>query len=183
MPNGPQATRHQAARHLCSPSGNACQAYMMTTSSSLTAAGIAFDVGFKRGGALLLSATRAAALLLAAPSVPTEPLGSGQRPPNLWSASNELGGRIGWRVRGALGCAPDLGTCSAPADLLVVTCMLIWLRNGSSLFKADSFAVSRWTVSSDDVALFCWMILCRVDIPLPSRPIPQLVQKHQHNPL
>ena len=165
---------------------------MMTTSSSLTAAGIAFDVGFKRGGALLLSATswavalcfkRAAALLIAAASVPTEPLGSGQRPPNLWSASNELGGCIGGRVRGALGCAPDLGTCSAPADLLVATCMLIWLRNGSSQFKADSFAVSRWTVSSDDVRSICWMILCRVDIPLPSRPIPQLVQKHQHNPL
>ena len=52
----------------------------MTTSSSLTAAGIAFDVGFKRGGALLLSATRAAALLLAASSVPTEPLRCGVRP-------------------------------------------------------------------------------------------------------
>ena len=162
----------------------------MTTSSSLTAAGIAFDVGFKSGGALLIFATswavalcfkRAAALLIAAASVPTEPLGSGQRPPNLWSASNELGGCIGGR--GALGCAPDLGTCSAPSDLLVATCMLIWLRNGSSQFKADSFAVSRWTVSSDDVRSICWMILCRVDIPLPSRPIPQLVQKHQHNPL
>ena len=65
---------------------------MMTTSSSLTAAGIAFDVGFKSGGALLIFATswavalcfkRAADLLIAAASVPTEPLGSGQRPPNL----------------------------------------------------------------------------------------------------
>ena len=163
---------------------------MMTTSSSLTAAGIAFDVGFKRGGALLLSATPWAVALCfkRATSSPmgsdfTEPLGSGQRPPNLWSASNELGGRIGWRVRGALGCAPDLGTCSAPSDLLVATCMLIWLRNGPLRTHLDRFVVSRWTVSSDDVALFCWMILCRVDIPLPSRPIPQLVQKHQHNPL
>ena len=52
----------------------------MTTSSSLTGAGIAFDVGFQRCGALLLAATRAAALLLAASSVPTEPLRCGVRP-------------------------------------------------------------------------------------------------------
>ena len=52
---------------------------MMSTSSSLTA-DIAFDVGFKNCGALLLAATRAAALLLAASSVPTEPLRCGVRP-------------------------------------------------------------------------------------------------------
>ncbi len=127
----------------------------------------------------------------------TEPLGCGLAGGNddfgcscsLPYLNDSGGGAVGGL--GTCVCATDVGTCvCAPvgmmigaAALLVATCMLIALRNGTSQFRALSFAVNKWTVSNELVASICWMILCRVDIPLPSRPIPQLVQKHQHNPL
>ena len=136
--------------------------------------------------------------MLVATHDPTEPLGCGLAGGNddfgrscSLPYLNDSGGGGGVGGLGTCVCATDVGTCvCAPvgmmiwaAALLVATCMLIALRNGTSQFRALSFAVNKWTVSNELVASICWMILCRVDIPLPSRPIPQLVQKHQHNPL